>query len=376
MAFLILNAGSSSLKFSVIDYQDGRVHASGGFDASEFTNDAAVHRIVADLGSREPPAALEAVVHRVVHGGSRFTGPVLVTAEVRQALEDLNDLAPLHNPPGLAAIDAALELLPEVPHVAVFDTAFHATLMPEAFTYPLPFDWTERWGLRRFGFHGFSHEYGAGRAAEMARRENGFRCVVAHLGNGASVAAVRSGVSVDTSMGFTPLEGLMMGTRSGSVDPGLLLYLQAERDVSIIDLEKALNHESGLLGVSGVSSDMRQVAAAADSGHQRAALAMRIFAHRARQAIGAHAVTLGGVDALVFTGGIGENSAGIRRMICEGLSCLGLELDVEANAFSRADTVVSSPASSGLIVVVRAREDLMMARAAARSLRAGSHGGT
>ena len=366
MAFLILNAGSSSLKFSVIDHQDGRVHASGRFDAPGHTNDAAVQRIVANIGSLEPPAVLDAAVHRVVHGGSRFTAPVLVTADVRRALDDLNDLAPLHNPPGLAVLDAALELLPDVPHVAVFDTAFHATLMPEAFTYPLPFEWTERWGLRRFGFHGFSHEYCARRAAEMARREDGFRCVVAHLGNGASVAAVRNGVSVDTSMGFTPLEGLMMGTRSGSVDPGLLLHLQAERGVSNSDLGQALNHESGLLGVSGVSSDMRQVAAAAGSGHQRAALAMRIFAHRARQAIGAHAVTLGGVDALVFTGGIGENSAEIRRMICEGLSCLGLELDVEANASARPDTVVSSPASRGLILVVLAREDLMMARAAAR----------
>jgi acetate kinase len=369
MTFLILNAGSSSLKFSVIDHQDGRVHASGGFDASGGTNQASVQRIVADIGALEPPAALDAVVHRVVHGGSRFTGPVLVTAELRRALDDLNDLAPLHNPPGLAVIDAALELLPDLPHVAVFDTAFHATLMPEAFTYPLPFEWTERWGLRRFGFHGFSHEYCAGRAAAMARRDNGFRCVVAHLGNGASVTAVRNGVSVDTSMGFTPLEGLMMGTRSGSVDPGLLLHLQAERGVAIGDLGQALNHGSGLLGVSGVSSDMRQVAAAAESGHQRAALAMRIFAHRARQAIGALAVTLGGVDALVFTGGIGENSGEIRRMICEGLSCLGLELEAEANASARPDAIVSSPASRGLIVVVRAREDFMMARAAARILR-------
>jgi acetate kinase len=368
MSFLILNAGSSSLKFSVIDHQDGRVHASGGLDASGVASQASVQRIVADIGSLEPPAILDAVVHRVVHGGSRFTGPVLVTAEVRRALDDLNDLAPLHNPPGLAVIDAARERLPDVPHVAVFDTAFHATLRPEAFTYPLPFEWTERWGLRRFGFHGFSHEYCAGRAAEMARREGGLRCVIAHLGNGASVTAVRDGVSVDTSMGFTPLEGLMMGTRSGSVDPGLLLHLLAERGVAIEDLRQALNQGSGLLGVSGVSSDMRQVAAAADSGHQRAALAMRIFAHRARQAIGALAVTLGGADGLVFTGGIGENSAEIRRMICDGLSCLGFELDVDANASARADAIVSSAASRGLILVVSAREDLMMARAAARSL--------
>ena len=397
MPWLALNAGSSSLKFSLIDRQE-HVWAHGAADfgrhptrytwwaernsptsAGQDVTDVidvswsgfkpAVQRIVGDvraLARTEPAAApIDAVVHRVVHGGTRFTQPVRVTREVRADLDELTELAPLHNPPGLEVIDASLEALPETPHVAVFDTAFHATLSPEAFTYPLPLDLTKRWGLRRFGFHGLSHAYSAERAAQMlGRAPGGLRVVIAHLGSGASVTATRDGKSVDTSMGFTPLEGLMMGTRSGSIDPGLLLHLQLQHGMPAEDLQRILNHESGLLGMSGSSADMRDVIEASQAGDTRATLAFRVYAHRARQAIGASAVTLGGIDALVFTGGIGENSALVREAVCAGLSCLGLELHRDVNASARPDAVLSSHESHGRILAIAAREDLMMARGA------------
>jgi acetate kinase len=388
MPLMILNAGSSSLKFTLMESADQRVWMEGtleldaagpadagagaGGDAAGSGEDTAryaeaLRRIIADVRRRDASLAIDAVAHRVVHGGARFTAPVHITRDVRAALAELNELAPLHNPPSLAVIDAAISMLPDVPHIAVFDTAFHATLAPEAYVYPLPHEWTERWGLRRFGFHGLSHAYAAQRAAEMlGRAPDGLHVIVAHLGNGASVTAVRSNASVDTTMGFTPLEGLMMGTRSGSIDPGLLLYLQRACGLSVEDLDHGLNKESGLLGVSGVSSDMREVLTAATSGDERAALAVRLFSHRARQAIGAMAVTLGRVDALVFTGGIGEHSRDVRAAICEGLSCVGLELDARANHEATPDAVISTPDardSRARILVVAAREDITIARA-------------
>jgi acetate kinase len=348
MAFLILNAGSSSLKFSLIDPDTLRVWTHGTVE-SQSGFGSAVPRAIVEAGSvaqSDCAAAVDAVVHRVVHGGTQFTTPVRITSDVRAALDELTPLAPLHNPPSLHAIDAAVAALADVPHVAVFDTAFHATLPTEARVYPLPHDWSERWGLRRFGFHGLNHEYCAGRAAEMlARSSADVRVVVAHLGSSASVTAIEDGRSIDTSMGFTPLDGLMMGTRSGSVDPGLLLHLQRACGVSAEDLDHVLNHESGLLGVSGLSSDMRVVIEAADAGDGRASLAVQIFAHRARQAIGAMAVTLGRVDALVFSGGIGEHSWRVRAAICRGLSSVGLELDEDANRSAHPDMVVSSATS-------------------------------
>jgi acetate kinase len=383
MPLLILNAGSSSLKFTLmasanqhvwmqdtleLDADEGASGLGGG---AAQPVDVVLRRIITDIGRRDAardaePLAIDAVAHRVVHGGARFTAPVRITRDVRAALAELNEVAPLHNPPSLAVIDAAMSMLPDVPHIAVFDTAFHATLAPEAYLYPLPKEWTERWGLRRFGFHGLSHEYAARRAGEMLdRAADDLRVVVAHLGNGASVTAVRSGASIDTTMGFTPLEGLMMGTRSGSVDPGLMLYLQRTCGVQVEDLDRTLNKESGLLGVSGVSADMRKVVVAAASGDERAALAVRMFTHRARKAIGAMAVTLGRLDALVFTGGIGEHGADIRASICEGLSCVGLELDRCANQAATPDAVVSTPDSRGGILVITAREDITIARAVA-----------
>jgi len=273
----------------------------------------------------------------------------------------LSELAPLHNPPGLETLAAAEVELPEVPHVAAFDTAFHTTLPPAAYTYPVPEAWARNWKIRRFGFHGLSHAYCAGRAAAMLGRPvEELRLVICHLGHGCSATAVLHGRSVDTTMGFTPLDGLMMGTRSGAVDPGVVLHVQLYRGLSAKEVEDVLNRESGLLGVSGVSGDMRQVLIAAQAGNAQARLAVDVYTHRVRQAIGALTATLGGIDALVFTAGVGENSAEIRAASCRGLECFGVELDPDANACCRPDSDVARRSSPARILVVRTREDLTM----------------
>jgi acetate kinase len=387
MKVLICNAGSSTLKFSLFEAESERLLADGAIDwtknparlslrragqsevRAEMTvgqHGEALARILDDLQSG-PAAPLQArndiraVGHRVVHGGDRYSAAVRITPEVKRAIDELSELAPLHNPPSLQCITAMEQALAGVPQVAAFDTAFHATLSPAARTYPVPRKWTRDWGIRRYGFHGLSHSYCAGRAAEMIGRKN-LRLIIAHLGNGASVSAVRDGVCVDTSMGFTPLEGLMMGTRSGTVDPGLLIYLLRERGLDADRLDHALNHESGLLGVSGVSSDMRQVLSAIPENAD-ARLAVDIYVHRLRQTIGAMAATLGGVDGLVFTAGVGENSVEIRARTCENLGHLDLSLDANANRESRPDADIATRASRGRILVIATREDLTIVRA-------------
>jgi acetate kinase len=390
---LILNAGSSSLKYGLFESDGERLLGDGIADwsrqparltvrrpgrpdaTSELTlahHGDAVGRVLEELTRSQPPllvglAEIAAVGHRVVHGGSRYTAGVRVTPEVKATLAELSDLAPLHNPANLDGINAAEAALPGVPQVAAFDTAFHATLPPSAHVYPLPYAWFSEWGLRRYGFHGLSHAYCTGRAAEMVG-DRAARLVICHLGNGCSVSAVRDGRCVDTSMGFTPLEGLMMGTRSGSVDPGLLLYVARRRGLSSDDLDRVLNHESGLLGVSGVGSDMRSVLAAADAGNPRARLALDIYAHRVRQTVGAMTATQGGVGTLVFTAGVGENAAPVRAQVCAGLEALGLELDPAANGRHRPDADVASPSSRGRILLIATREDLMIVREAVRVL--------
>ncbi|MBY0527188.1 MAG: acetate/propionate family kinase [Gemmataceae bacterium] len=392
---LLLNAGSSSLKATLMDPVNGAVlasaladwagaatryqyagsGASGRAEEVLWTGHAkAVRRFVFDLSHTEPIAlpdrsSLAAVGHRVVHGGP-FTSSVRITPEVRSRITALADLAPLHNPPSLEALAAAEAELPGVPQVAVFDTAFHATLSPEARTYPVPESWTRDWGIRRFGFHGLSHAYCARRAAELLDRPaDDLRLVICHLGHGCSASAVRGGQCVDTTMGFTPLEGLMMATRSGSIDPGIVLHVQQRHGLSAEQVETALNRASGLLGVSGISADMREVLAAASSGHEGARLALAIYTHRVRQAIGALAVTMGGVDALVFTAGIGEHAAEVRKTICTGLDCLGLELNSKANAACRPDGDVAALASHGRILVIATREDVTMLREVVQVLR-------
>jgi acetate kinase len=388
MHILLLNAGSSSLKCTLMEPADSKVVARGladwagsetcyqyaGSDGRQLSEEVswrghaeAVHRFVYDLLHAEPVvlpegSALTAVGHRVVHGG-QFTSSVLITPQIHSRITALADLAPLHNLPSLETVAAAEAELPGVPQVAVFDTAFHATLPPEARTYPVPSSWTDGWGIRRFGFHGLSHAYCAGRAADMLqRRADSLRLVICHLGHGCSASAVRGGRCVDTTMGFTPLDGLMMATRSGSIDPGIVLHVQQHHGLTAEQAESALNRESGLLGVSGISADMRQVLAEARAGHDRARLALGIYTHRVRQAIGALAVTMGGVDALVFTAGVGEHAREVRASICAGLECLGLELDAQANASGVPDLDVARRGSRGRILVIATREDVTMLR--------------
>ena len=393
MKILLLNAGSSSLKASLMESANGEEVMRGladwagsethyeyaGPDEKKRSEGVrwrghakAVERFIADLG-KEQRSVLAAVGHRGVHGG-QFTSSVRITPEIRSRITALADLAPLHNPPSLEALAAAEAELPTVPHVAVFDTAFHATIPPEARTYPVPETWTRDWGIRRYGFHGLSHAYCAHRAEEMmaslASRPStrDIRLVVCHLGHGCSASAVRGGRCVDTTMGFTPLEGLMMATRSGSIDPSIVLHVQQHHGLTPEQVETVLNRDSGLLGVSGVSADMREVLAAAKSGHLQARLALGIFAHRVRQAVGALAVTMGGVDALVFTAGVGEHAADIRASACERLQCLGLELNEQANAACRPDADVARPGSRGRIFVIATREDVTMLREVVRVL--------
>jgi acetate kinase len=383
---LLLNAGSSSLKCALMETDGRRLVARASADwAGPVTRYAcsgpegeraaqevpwrdhvqAVRRALGDLVPRAGRSSarageLAAVGHRMVHGGG-FSAAVRVEPEVRARISALAELAPLHNPPGLETLAAAEAELPDVPHVAVFDTAFHANLPPAARTYPVPASWTREWGIRRFGFHGLSHAYCAGRAAGLLGRPLAeLRLVICHLGHGCSAAAVLGGRCIDTTMGFTPLEGLMMATRSGSLDPGILLHLQREHGLSPKELEQALNHDSGLLGVSGVSADMREVLAAAGRGNPGARLAIDVYTHRVRQAVGALTATLGGIDALVFTAGVGENSAEVRAASCRGLECLGLELDADANAERRPDADVARSGSRARILVIATREDLSM----------------
>ncbi len=392
MKILVCNAGSSSFKFSLFEAEGELLLAEGSIDwttkptqllyrrsgSKEIREELklekhadAARRIADDLQSGPSAplhglADIQAVAHRVVHGGDRYTSAVRITPEVKRAIAELADLAPLHNPASLEVITVAEQFLPGVPQVAAFDTAFHATLSEAARTYPVPGKWRREWGIRRYGFHGLSHSYCASRAAEMVGRED-LRLVIAHLGNGASISAVRHGSCVDTSMGFTPLEGLMMGTRSGTVDPGILLYLLQHKGLEVNALDKALNHESGLLGVSGVSSDMRRVLAALPSNPD-AQLAVEVYVHRIRQTVGAMAATLDGIDALVFTAGVGEHAPEIRRRVCETLNFLGLELDQRRNETCQADVDVAAPASPVRILVIGAREDLAIMREARRLL--------
>ena len=352
MRVLVVNAGSSSLKLRVLDAGD-TVAAEADIDAprSQVDEDA----LRAWIGGA---GTVDAVGHRIVHGGERFRSAVRVDDGVVRELRALTDLAPLHQPKSLAALGAVLDALPDTPTVACFDTAFHATLAPEATTYAVPRAWRERWGVRRYGFHGLSHAYASRRAAEMTGAR---RVVTAHLGAGASLAAVRDGRSVDTTMGFTPLEGLVMATRSGSVDPGLLLWLHDRERLGIEEMSAALEHEGGLLALAG-TADMREVLARADGGDDEARVALGVYVHRLRAGIAAMAAALGGLDTLVFTGGVGERSAAVRAAAADGLGFLGVALDAGRNGAPDGDADVSADGAPVRTLVVPAREDLEIAR--------------
>lgn len=368
MTILAVNAGSSTLKFALFDDQAAQELAAGTEDLGPSGLDypGALDQALGSVSRQGPLGAIRAVGHRVVHGGVRFSESVRIDAGVLEALAELSEIAPLHNPPALQTVAAALEKLPGAPHVAVFDTSFYSDLPPRANVYPLPYEWCTDWGIRRFGFHGISHAYCARRAAELLERSaHGLRIVVCHLGQGCSATAVRDEKAVATTMGFTPMEGLMMGSRSGSVDPGILLHV-LRRGLGVEELDQTLNRRSGLLGVSGVSSDFREVEAAAREGYARARLALEIYADRVRAAVGALAATLGGLDAVVFTAGVGENAASLRASVCEGLEFMGLHLDRERNESCRPDSDIAERNSPSRILVIRTQENLMIAREAKR----------
>jgi acetate kinase len=354
---LTVNAGSSSLKLSLIDGQDDTI-AEEELPAPQSRIDPAeLHRVLDG-----PLGHADAVAHRIVHGGERFREAVRIDADVTGELRRLIDLAPLHQPKSLAALEAVSERLPALPAVACFDTAFHATLPPAAFTYALPARWREHWGLRRFGFHGLSHSWVARRAPELLNGGSTIgRLVSCHLGAGASLCAIADGRSQDTTMGFTPLEGLVMATRSGSVDPGMLLWLLEREAVSEREMADALEHESGLAGLAG-SGDMQTVLAAAERDEPAAVLAIDVYLHHLRAGIAAMAATLGGIDVLVFTGGVGEHSSAIRSRAADGLCFLGVRTDPAANAAQVGDAEITASGWLVRTLVLKAREDLEMAR--------------
>ncbi len=357
MHILVVNAGSSSLKLRLLDGADGLVETK---DLPPQVRPDLDNALSAFLD--ESPG-IDAVGHRVVHGGSAFRQPVLLDAGADAALEVLADLAPLHNPPSLAAIHALRSLRPNLPQVACFDTTFHADMPAKAATYALPRTWREQWDIRRFGFHGLSHSWASRRAGELlSRSREQLRLVTAHLGSGASLAAVAFGRSVDTTMGFTPMEGLVMATRSGSVDPGLILWVQRRGGLSADDVEEALEHDSGLRGLWGESGDLRRVMAAADVGDQDARLAYEVYVYRIQTSVAAMTAAMEGIDGLVFTGGAGEASSRLRNDTCAGLGFLGIRIEGSNNRANQGDGLVSPRGTTPAVLVVAAREDLEISR--------------
>jgi acetate kinase len=356
---LVVNAGSSTVKLRLLSATDELI-SERELAAPQSVVDPGELQSALDAGMSDA----DAVGHRIVHGGERFRDPVRIDGDVSRALDELTDLAPLHQPKSLAALDAVSRALPAMPAVACFDTAFHASLSAAASTYALPAEWRSRWGLRRYGFHGLSHAWVARRAPELVGRDAaGLRIVSCHLGAGASLCAIADGSSVDTTMGFTPLEGLVMATRSGSVDPGMLLWLLERSAVSERELAEALEHESGLLGLAA-SADMRAILARADAGDGDAVLALEVYLHRLRGAIGSMAAALGGLDVLVFTGGVGERAPAIRARAAAGLAFLGVAVDEAANdAFSATDSDadISADGAAARTLAIHAREDLEIA---------------
>jgi acetate kinase len=395
---LVLNSGSSSQKSSLFDFGaslpdsppaplwEGKlewqgerasleIKKSGGIIRKEEMTVTAREKATAHLldaltsgkaSVLSNKSEIAVVGHRIVNGGREYAQPTIITPEVKAAIQRMAVFAPLHNRVELEGIRLIEEKFGSIPQVAVFDTAFHSSLPPAAFVYPGPYEWVAQ-GIRRFGFHGINHQYCAERTAQVLGKSlSKLKIVICHLGNGCSVAAIQHGKSIDTSMGFTPLDGLMMGTRSGSVDPGILTYLMREQQLTAQSLDDLLNKKSGLLGISGISGDMRQIVSAMNERNDRAKLAFDIFVHRLRSGIGAMIATLGGLDALVFTAGIGENSAELRQAACTNFNFLGLQLDPAKNASPRADRDISMPFTPVRVLVVQAQEDWAIAREAWR----------
>lgn len=389
MKILVLNCGSSSVKYKLLDMTSKEVLGSGGvekigmkgsflkhtkqngekviLEGEVLEHQLAIEYILGVLTSEKHGCIknmeeIDAVGHRVVHGGEKFNSSVVITDEVIRNIEACIEIAPLHNPPNLAGIFAISDLLPQVPQVAVFDTAFHQTMPEHAYMYGIPYTLYKKYGIRRYGFHGTSHRYVSRRACEFLGLDyNKTKIITAHIGNGGSITAIENGKSVDTSMGFTPVEGLMMGTRSGDVDLGVVTYLMEKEMISTSAATTLFNKHSGVLGVSGISSDMRDIEKAISEGNQRAKLALGMYEYRIKKYIGSYAAVLNGFDVLVFTGGVGENQTVTRERICNGLSYLGIEIDPEINKIRGEEILLSTPNSSIKVVVIPTDEEYLIA---------------
>ncbi|MDR3563859.1 MAG: acetate kinase [Negativicutes bacterium] len=390
MKVLVVNCGSSSLKYQLFSMTDESVLAKGlveriGLPGSVLTHQPADKEkvvLTADIsnhsigikmvlgaltdanhGVLKSMTEISAIGHRVVHGGEKFADSVLITPAVMSALEECIEMAPLHNPPNIMGINACADIMPGVPQVGVFDTAFHQTMPKYAFLYGLPYEAYEKYGVRRYGFHGTSHKYVSQRAAElMGQQVTSLRIITCHLGNGASITAIKHGKSIDTSMGFTPLEGLVMGTRCGEIDPAIIPYLMKKENMSPDQMDNYLNKKSGVLGISGISSDFRDIEQAADEGNERAELALEVFAHKVRKYIGGYVAAMGGVDAMVFTAGLGENAITMRDRICQGLEFLGTRIDPVKNNVRGKAQEISVDGAKVKIFVIPTNEELVIAR--------------
>ncbi len=391
MKILVLNCGSSSVKYKLIDTTANEVLAEGGVEKIGLHDGFLKYKLsdgskaIKELGLADHKGAVKAVVdiltdpelgciksydeidavgHRVVHGAEKFSKSVLLTDEVIKQVKDCYDLAPLHNPANVTGIEAVEEILPGIKQVGVFDTAFHQTMPAKSFMYALPYRFYKEDGVRRYGFHGTSHRYVSSRVCEILGVDiNTQKIITCHVGNGGSITAVLNGKSVDTSMGLTPTEGLMMGTRVGDVDPGALTFLMKKHNLSVDELQKIINKESGVMGVTEMSSDMREIESADKNGDERAHLALEMYEQRITKYIGAYAAEMGGADIIVFTGGVGENQTGVRANVCAPLGFMGVELDTEVNARTRGtETIISTPESKVKVVVVPTDEELMIAR--------------
>lgn len=391
MKILVINSGSSSIKYQLFDMDRKICLAKGVVDRIGMEHSSLSHSAIGgkkytlktesldykiglklimealahpEHGVIDEIREISAVGHRVVHGAEKFTESVLITDEMEATIKECFPLAPLHNPPNLMSIQACKDLLPDIPHIAVFDTAFHQSMPEYAYLYAIPYELYKTHSIRRYGFHGTSHRYVAARASEILDKpSDSIKMVTCHLGNGCSMAAISNGRSVDTSMGFTPLEGLVMGTRSGDLDPAVVFFLHDSLDIDVAEIDELLNKKSGLLGISGVSNDVRDIFDAAEKGNPRAKLALEIFCYRVRKYIGAYAAAMGGIDAVIFTAGIGENSPELRKMICQGLEFFGIKIDDEKNrsAISQ-EKCISRENSPVKIFVIPTNEELMIAQ--------------
>ncbi len=389
MNVLVINCGSSSLKFQLINSESEQVLAKGlceriGIDGRLTYQPAGGEKAISEKAMPTHTEAIQFVIdaltdektgvvksldeigavgHRVVHGGEKFTRSVVITDEVKAAIEECNDLAPLHNPANLIGINACQSLMPNTPMVAVFDTAFHQTMPERAYMYGLPYEYYEKYKVRRYGFHGTSHSFVSKRAAELVGKPyDAVKTVVCHLGNGASICAVENGKSVDTSMGLTPLEGLVMGTRSGDIDPAIMEFIAKKEGLDIAGLMNVLNKKSGVEGISGVSSDFRDLDNAADEGNNRAKIALEVFIYRVAKYVGAYAAAMNGVDVIAFTAGIGENAGNVRAGVCKYLGYLGIEINEEANKKRGEEITISTADSKVKVMVVPTNEELAIAR--------------